>query len=358
MSVPSVLARGAPAFEKGVESMPEQAILQTESVPGDHEQVLRLCLEPIVARDYGARPSDITAIERKRSEFSSFYASDVITVRLTDGNHFKVFLKDFGTFDHVKDTMKERREREIIVYRDILADAGLDTAKYYGSVCDETSGRFWLLLEFVEGLPVSHLEFEDWVPAAGWLGRMYGYFSSHPQLWENCGALMQHDDQFFQSIAQQALRSVTEFSCELGRRLDPIVGRYDKAVGVMTRQPRTLVHGTYRPAQIIIDKTQTPARICPVDFEKAAVGASLYDLTFLVDGFDPPRLKQLFDAYRAEAQRCGVSVPDDEQMKHIVDCFRLHRVMNWLAVSIARGYEAKTIHKLIGMAEDVGGSVL
>jgi hypothetical protein len=65
----------------------------------------------------------------------------------------------------------------------------------------------------------------------------------------------------------------------------------------------------------------------------------------------------LFDAYRAEARRCDVHVPQDEEMKRIVDCFRLHRVMSWLAVSIARGYETKTIHKLIGMAEDVHGLV-
>jgi len=334
--------------------MSEPATLQSESALSDHERVLRSCLEPIVARYYGSRPSDIAAVERKRSEFSSFYASDIITVRLASGDQFQVFLKDFGTFDHLKDTMQERREREMLVDRDILPDAGLETARYYGSVRDETSGRFWLLLEFVEGLPISHLEFEDWIPAAGWLGRMYGYFSRHPQLWENCDTLMRHDGEFFHSIAQQALQSVAEFSPELGRRLDPIVGRYHKAVAVMTSQPQTFVHATYRPAQIIIDKRRTPARVCPVDFEKAAVGASLYDLTFLVDGFDPPRLRQLFEAYRTEAQRYGVNVPDDEEMKRVVDCFRLHRVMGWLAVSMVRGYPSQTIHKLIVMAEDLG----
>jgi hypothetical protein len=338
--------------------MPEHATVQTDAEIDEPQQVLHACLEPIVAKNFADRPSRIDSIERKRSQFSSFYASDIITVRLASAEEFKVFLKDFGSFDHVKDTMKERREREVLVYRDILVDAGLGTANYYGSVRDETSGRFWLLLEFVEGLPISHLEFEDWVPAAGWLGRMYGYFSKHPERWENCDALMRHDAEFFQSTAQQALRSVSDFSPELGRRLDPIIGRYDKAIAVMISQPQMFVHGTYRPAQIIINKTREAARICPVDFEKAAVGASLYDLTFLVDGFDPPRLKQLFAAYRAEAERCGVRVPEDEEMKRIVDCFRLHRVMSWLSLSLARGYAPDSIHKLMKMAEDVGGLVL
>jgi aminoglycoside/choline kinase family phosphotransferase len=126
----------------------------------------------------------------------------------------------------------------------------------------------------------------------------------------------------------------------------------------MTSQPKTLVHGTYRPPQIIIDKTRQPMRICPVDFEKAAVGASLYDLTFIADGFDTPRLHRLFEAYRAEAQTASASVPDNPEMTHIVDCFRLHRIMNWLAVSMQRKYEGKIIYKLVGMAEGVSGLVL
>jgi len=127
---------------------------------------------------------------------------------------------------------------------------------------------------------------------------------------------------------------------------------------VMTAQPKTLVHGTYRPPQIILDKSREPMRICPVDFEKAAVGASLYDLTFIADGFDTPRLHRLFEAYRTEAQNAGVTVPDNAEMTYIVDCFRLHRIMNWLAVSMARKYEDKIIHKLMGMAEQVGSVVL
>jgi aminoglycoside phosphotransferase (APT) family kinase protein len=327
--------------------------------PRSAEDALRACLEAIVAEQLGAPPSEIAEIARERSRFSSFYASDVVHVHLTSGQHFKVFLKDFGSFHHPKDTMQERRDRELIVYRDVLARAGLDTARYYGSVWDNDNGRFWLLLEFVEGLPVSHLEFEDWVAPAGWLGRMYGKLAQHPDCWRNSQVLVRHDGRFFETIAQDALRAIIDFSSDLGRRLEPIVGGYHQAVAVMTQEPQTLVHGTYRPAQIIIDHARRPIpRVCPVDWEKAALGASLYDLTFLVDGFDPPRLRQLFQAYRSGAAEYGLRVGDDQEIEHVVNCFRLHRVMNWLAVSLARRYDAQTIQKLIGMAQDVGKLVL
>ena len=330
----------------------------TDASRRSDQEMLRERLERIVTDQFGASPTAIEGIERKRSEFSSFYASDIITVRLANGEQLKVFLKDFGSFHHPKDSMSERRDREMVVYRDLLANSGLDTPRYYGSVRDEAQGLFWLLLEFVEGIPMSHLDFEDWIPSAAWLGRMYGYFAKRPELWENCGALARHDDNFFQSLAQDALRTVSEYSRELGRRLEPIVSRYDKPVRVMTSQPRTLVHATYRPPQIIVDKSRRPMRICPVDYEKAAVGASLYDLTFIADGFEPRRLHRLFDAYREEARRWDLRVPDNQEMTHVVNCFRLHRVMGWLAVSMARKYEDRIIHKLTRMAEEVGSLVL
>ena len=322
------------------------------------EEALRECMEDIVAARSDGLTLPIAAVERKRSKYSSFYASDVVTVRLAAGNEFKVFLKDFGSYHHPKDSMEQRREREIAVYRDLLPNAELGTARYYGSVSDSAERRFWLLLEFVEGVPVRHLEFPHWIAPAHWLGRMYGYFVSRPALWENCRVLIRHDAPYFAGIAEEALRAVTDYAADLGRRLAPIVARYDKAITVMTSQPQTLVHGTYRPAQIITDESRQPRRICPVDFEKAAVGASLYDLTFFVDGYDRPRLYRLFDAYREGAAGYGVRVPDNAEMEWVVDCFRLHRVMNWLAVSLARQYNDQVIHKLIGMAEDVGRLVL
>jgi hypothetical protein len=322
------------------------------------DEVLRECVEGVVASRFGRGAGEIAAVERKRSKYSSFYASDVITVRLRSGDEVRVFLKDFGSYHHPKDSMEERREREVAVYRDLLAGAGLDTAEYYGSVADPVDGRFWLLLEYVEGVPVRQLEFEHWIAPAEWLGRMYGHFHPRRELWQGCPVLARHDASFFESTAEQALRAVTDYSAELAQRLAPIVGRYGTAVAVMTAQPQTLVHGTFRPAQIITDDSRQPPRICPVDFEKAAVGASLYDLTFFVDGFDPPRLRLLFEAYRTGAARGGLRVPDDTEMTHIVDCFRLHRVMNWLAVSLARGYTDEVIRKLIGMAEEISALVL
>ena len=105
--------------------------------PRYHEKIIRENSEAselgrLLAEIVGGSP--IASLERQRSKFSSFYASDVVMVRLASGHKIKFFLKDFGSYDHPKDDLTGRRERERAVYRDILPTSGLSTTQYYGSV--------------------------------------------------------------------------------------------------------------------------------------------------------------------------------------------------------------------------------
>ena len=69
---------------------------------------------------------------------------------------------------------------------------------------DESQGTFWLLLEFVNGVEVRFCEFEYWIAAAGWLGRLQGYFTQHSDRLSACDFLVHHDTDFFQSRAELA----------------------------------------------------------------------------------------------------------------------------------------------------------
>src|SRR2546428_8607473 len=179
------------------------------SLQGADEEVLRQCLEPVILELFGRR-STIAVIHWRRFDLSTSYDTYIVTVHLTSGNEVKVFLKDFGVTVRPKDGAKQRREREICVYRELFADANLGTPRYYGSVLDAGArssardegrgmrdeerplliphpsslippeGRFWLLLEYVDGTPVGYLDIgESWARAAGALGRLHGHFAEH-----------------------------------------------------------------------------------------------------------------------------------------------------------------------------------
>src|SRR6266545_3290165 len=93
-----------------------EAVMTSAVSTSTEEQVLHECLARVVADVLGGGPT-ITAVHRKRSQYSSFYGSDVLTVRLEGGAEFQVFLKDFGSHQRVKEGLTDRREREVAVYR-------------------------------------------------------------------------------------------------------------------------------------------------------------------------------------------------------------------------------------------------
>jgi aminoglycoside phosphotransferase (APT) family kinase protein len=288
--------------------------------------VLRLWLEAHLAAR-GAAGARITAIDRRRSGESSSYASDVVRVRLAAGEELRFFLKDFGASQFPKESLQRQRDRELHVYRDLLARAGLGAPEYHGSVWDDAQGRFWLLLEFVDGTPLDYCVFDYWVQAAAWLGRLHGAFARQADRLRACDFLVRHDADFFRSRAQLALEGVSRLWPALAGRLADVVRRYESCVEVMVRQPPTLVHGSYNPRNILVDARSEPARISPVDWEMAAVGSALYDLAYLAYGFEPPSLDRLIDAYRDEARAQDIALPDREQMRQVLDCFRLHRLL-------------------------------
>jgi Phosphotransferase enzyme family len=299
----------------------------------EDEGVLREYLQQILP-DVCGRASRIVDIGRRRSEFSSSYDCDILTVQLADGAQVPVFLKNLG-FSHIpKDQARWRRERELRIYRELLgsleAQAQLGTARYYGCVWDETAGRYWLLLEHVPGMEVRYCDFAYWLGAVRWLGRMQGYFAQHATQLGGCDYLLRHDANFFLASAELAIAAGRHFPPALADRLTHILQTYIGLMKVLANQPLTLVHGSFRPQNVLVNPGAGPLRFCPIDWELAALGSPLYDLAVFADGFAPPMLDQLLESYRLGAEEHNVRVGSGEEARCIVDGFRLHKIVKSL----------------------------
>lgn len=312
---------------------------------------LRNLLEEAAAPHLLGRRADVTAVERTPSRASTSYDCEIVTGRLAAGGTIRAFLKDFGRSRLPKDAQPERRERELGVYRTLIGDAGIGTARYYGSVWDDVRGRYWLLLELVDGTVLRSLGVEQWIAAAGWLGRMQARFTGAQFLSAPPGFLQRHDTAFFEARADRALESVSRLAPALTGRMEAILRDYERIVAAMANQPPTLVHGAFRPANMLVDSGRKPARICPVDWELAAVGSPLYDLAFFCDGFQPPILDRMWEAYLEEAAAGGLPVPPREELRWLIDCFRLYRVIAWLAPAVTKRYSPADIEKLVARGE-------
>jgi aminoglycoside phosphotransferase (APT) family kinase protein len=323
---------------------------------GIEEEELRHSVEHALARVRGSS-SPVAAIRRHRFPGSTSYTIEIVTAELATGDAVDIFMKDFGESSQPKHAAGERRERELRVYEDLLDGQELGTARLYAADRDEAAARFWLMLEFVEGELLRDCSFEYWLPAAAWLGRLHGCFHGQHDRLRASGFLVRHDADFFIDAADRALRAVSGLSEALARRLAVVLEGYEPILAVLTRDSDTLVHGSYRPQNVLVVQSCEPPRICPTDWELAAFGRSTFDLAFICDGFRPPRLDELFDAYEREAESFGLPLRDRDELRHEVDCFRLHKTVNSLGHLRQWPRPEETAAKVVATAEELAGTL-
>ena len=320
------------------------------------ERILGQNIEQIVADKFGSR-SAICGIERKSFPYIGSYDCDLITVHLSTGQQFRLFLKDYRISQKSKDGPELRRERELRVYRDLLRGTDLGTPEYYGSVWDDSEGRFWILLEFVDGAVIKDHDVEYGMLATDWLGRMQGFFARRPELLSTCDFLIRQDADFFRSKAQLAQWNVDQISSLSARRLSKIVDSYQQIIKVLETQPITLVHGGYIPWHILLDFNCKPTRVCAVDWESAAIGPTLYDLAYFTYGMELHSRQRILGAYRRAAIQSGVPVLAETQMQYILDGLRLYRIFDWLSRGLEKRFTEHKVAKLVDRAEQLSATL-
>ncbi|HEX6810045.1 MAG TPA: aminoglycoside phosphotransferase family protein [Planctomycetota bacterium] len=299
----------------------------------------------LLAAAPGAPPRGVSALVRESLADRTAFSIEALTVTLP-GREQRLLRKDFARSQLPAAGRRRRACREIAVYRDLLPGKALGTAAYHGSIWDEEHGRFWLVLEYVPG---QRLElFDHWLLAAAWLGRLQRAFagSSAP------ASLEQHDARFFRATAEIAHKQVLRCVPSAAPRLRAVVDSLAPVVELWAAQPRTLVHGSYRQQNILVDANAAPPRICPIDWEHAAWGAPLYDLAFLTAGLGTTKTTRLLDAYRTAAASNGVDTPPAAEALAIVRSFQLFKLLRSLTRARRWGYAEATVIQLVTLAEE------
>jgi aminoglycoside phosphotransferase (APT) family kinase protein len=87
--------------------------------------------------------------------------------------------------------------------------------------------------------------------------------------------------------------------------------------------PVSIIHGDFYPANILVAPSRHRTRICPIDWEMAAIGPPSIDLAALITGWTGRQRLALIRAYRGGA---GAAFLRD------LDCCTLHlavRMLGW-----------------------------
>lgn len=296
----------------------------------------------------------VTAVRELPAPARTSHGARRLLLDLSDGRTVDVFLKDFDVSSHAADLALLRGARERYVYETLLAGRGLGTPRLHGVVWGGPANHHWLLLEFVQGRTLRQSPVGDWISAAGWLGQLHGAVAGQEAGLVRPGVLDNYDETYFRRIAERAVQAVGCRSGSLHQRLAAALDGYGAMIRRFCASRRTLVHGSYRPKNILIDPRTRPVRVCPVDWELAAIGPQLHDLACMANEVDHrPMIERFCEAYAHSAGTAGLPVPGAGEMLAELDRLRLHRVLRSLARSVEWAYPDGAVTTLVAKAERI-----
>jgi Ser/Thr protein kinase RdoA (MazF antagonist) len=298
----------------------------TAAPPSDAE--LRAALGQAFGEVGAAAPE---LVSRRPSEYRTSFPLEELEVTPAGGTRLRLAFKrlDWGALGEEARLAKPRflhdPAREPAVYETVLAPAGLGP-RFYGSLVDPESERHWLFVEWVEGRELYQVgERSLWEAAARWLGDVHVRLSGELDRRIAEAPLLDFDESHYRAWIARA----REFSRAPGRppslagSVDRLVGRYETALDELLALPRTVIHGEFYASNVLVGSGPDP-RVCPVDWELAAVAPGLADLAALISGgWGEEDRQALVSAYRSAP---GVAPFTDRQL----DLVRLHLAIQWL----------------------------
>ena len=184
-------------------------------IAASHDSVPRLSDDELRGFVQSAVNPSPRGLRRSIYDYHSSFAIEALEAELNDGTELSLIFKNLspcallGEARRVRPSEFYRPEREIIVYREILNTAGLGTATCFGSLIDQQTERYWLLLEKVAAVELYTIgDLSVWHHVARWLARMHSQFSASPHVRRLSGALLNYDEHFFNTCFERAKAQV------------------------------------------------------------------------------------------------------------------------------------------------------
>jgi Phosphotransferase enzyme family len=303
---------------------------------------LQSYLQERLDEHFGRRRA-IQAFDRQLCPYMSSFRIDELDVWLEDGSRVRLMLKDMSRASMLEEARRARPAfiyepgREIDAYRRILPCAPPGTAALYGALTHPSADRYWLLLEQVSGLPLWQVgDVSIWGQAAAWIARFHESFSplEARRLARRVGAL-EYDEAYYWRWMYRAQQFANGDSSKR-RVLNGVERGYARVVARLLRSVQTLIHGEFYASNLIVRK-RARVRMCPLDWEMAAIGPPLIDLAALTAGWAESTQRTLARAYVASAASGkGTLAPHPPRLSRDfmrdLDCCRLHlavRMLGW-----------------------------
>jgi aminoglycoside phosphotransferase (APT) family kinase protein len=299
---------------------------------------LRAELERLFGERSG-KPRGVALLRQAPCAYRTSFELQELDVRLDDGIEHRLMLKSLSREALSDDALAAKPQflydplREIETYRSLLEPAAMGTPAFYGATVDPARDRYWLFIENVEGDALWQLgEPETWQAAARWLAAMHARFED-ADLGPAAPHLVRYDERFYALWMERLLgfaRSPESvWNDEQRASVEWLAERYGSVVERLAAFPSTFIHGEFYPSNVLVQGSASGVRICPIDWEVAAVGPGLVDLAALTAGrWTGDERDALTRAYHSEAGDSAGGTLDE--LLESLAFFRLHLAVQWL----------------------------
>lgn len=284
----------------------------------------------------------VADFRRRPSPYGTSLSLEEVDVTLADARTLALVFKSLHPDSLLPAAQQVRPQflyaprREIDVYRALLPGRALGTATCVHSVLDEMRGRYWLFLERVGPTRLCDVgDFSVWEAAARWLARLHTAYAE-VELADRAPSLLRADPTTFGMWRDRAVAFVlaNPQAKDAHQAFARMAERYHVIISRLAAMPRAFIHGEFYAANVLVaEESSDLVRICPVDWELAAIGPGGIDLAALTAGrWSDEQRRAMIAAYGdalAAAATLG-TVPSADELIEAVDCCRLHLCMQWL----------------------------
>lgn len=319
-------------------SLPLPTAVKTSPPRETRAESVHRSLETALAAHFG-RPRRIIRLDRCASPYSTSFALEDLDIELDGGEALELVWKDLSWRSLRPQARKIRPRivydprREMWVYESVLSKLNLGTPTFFGRVTDESRGRYWLFIERVAAAKLCHTgEFAAWKRAARWLAKFHSVVDPR-KLSGVETPLLRYDGSFYATWLRRAMAFLFNRSDVSPTELDRfarLADRYQPVISRLMALEPAFIHGEFYASNILVQRRNRSWRICPIDWEMAAIGPRLMDLAALTSGnWTDDQRKKMVNAYRDGWSERGAG-PATSKLSESLDYCRLHLAVQWL----------------------------
>jgi Phosphotransferase enzyme family len=266
----------------------------------------------------------VILLDRELSPYSASFPCEVVTCQIGKGRPLQLFCKYTAGVEYTGHGHRGRVEHEIAVYREILAQSRYFRPKLYGSYADPETGDHWLFLEYLDSsLRIQKVGLHGLPKAARWIARFHAV-NERLAMDKRLQFLKRYDRNYYLGW----VRRTSEFAGSLHRRypwLHALCERSEKLLAPLLRSSPTVIHGEYYPNNVLYHR----GRVCPVDWESAAIADGLIDLAALTEGSWPEEVVQACTK-RYQRTRWPGGIPPEFKFNETLIAASLYVCFRWL----------------------------